>query len=130
MSSGTRSCCARRAWCSRYRSRFCFGLSWLAGLAGLAPIVGAFAAGLVLEDVHFEDHLKRGEYPLHESLHALSSLLVPVFFVYGLVRPRRFARLSDVSTSRADVSGRVMWPAVSDIGVRRARSSSTGLCAS
>jgi Kef-type K+ transport system membrane component KefB len=60
---------------------FCFGLSWLAGLAGLAPIVGAFAAGLVLEDVHFEDHLKRGEHPLHESLHALSGLLVPVFFV-------------------------------------------------
>ena len=60
---------------------FCFGLAWLAGVAGLAPIVGAFAAGLVLEDVHFEDHLKRGERQLHESLQALSGLLVPVFFV-------------------------------------------------
>jgi Kef-type K+ transport system membrane component KefB len=60
---------------------FCFGLAWLAGVAGLAPIVGAFAAGLVMEDVHFEDHLKRGEKPLHESLHALTGLLVPVFFV-------------------------------------------------
>jgi len=60
---------------------FCFGLAWLAALAGLAPIVGAFAAGLVMEDVHFEDHLKRGERPLHESLHALTALLVPVFFV-------------------------------------------------
>ena len=59
----------------------CFGLAWLAGQAGLAPIVGAFAAGLVMEDVHFEDHLKRGERPLHESLHALTGLLVPVFFV-------------------------------------------------
>ncbi len=59
----------------------CFTLAWLAGQAGLAPIVGAFAAGLVLEDVHFEDHLKRGERPLHESLHALTALLVPVFFV-------------------------------------------------
>jgi len=60
---------------------FCFGLSWLAGVAGLAPIVGAFAAGLVLEDVHFAEHEKRGERQLHESLHALSGLLVPVFFV-------------------------------------------------
>jgi len=59
----------------------CFGLSWLALLAGLAPIVGAFAAGLVLEDVHFEGLVKRGETPLHESLHALTGLLVPVFFV-------------------------------------------------
>ena len=60
---------------------FCFGLAWLAARAGLAPIVGAFAAGLVMEDVHFEDHLKRGDRPLHESLHALTGLLVPVFFV-------------------------------------------------
>jgi Kef-type K+ transport system membrane component KefB len=60
---------------------FCFGLSWLAGLAGLAPIVGAFAAGLVLEDVHFEGHIKRGERELHVSLHAITALLVPVFFV-------------------------------------------------
>ena len=69
---------------------FCFGLAWLAGIAGLAPIVGAFAAGLVLEDVHFEDHLKRGERSLHESLHALGGLLVPVFFV-------RMGMLVDVS---------------------------------
>ena len=60
---------------------FCFLLSYLAALAGLAPIVGAFAAGLVLEDVHFEDHVKRGEPPLHESLEPLIALLVPVFFV-------------------------------------------------
>jgi len=59
----------------------CFSLAWLAAEAGLAPIVGAFAAGLVLEEVHFEDHVRRGERPLHESLHALCALLVPVFFV-------------------------------------------------
>jgi Kef-type K+ transport system membrane component KefB len=60
---------------------FCFGLAWLAGLAGLAPIVGAFAAGLVLEDRHLAEHEKRGEPSLHDSLRALSGLLVPVFFV-------------------------------------------------
>ena len=60
---------------------FCFLLSYLALEAGLAPIVGAFAAGLVLEEVHFEDHVKRGDRPLHESLEPLIGLLVPVFFV-------------------------------------------------
>jgi Kef-type K+ transport system membrane component KefB len=59
----------------------CFGLAWLAVRAGLAPIVGAFAAGLVLEDVHLEGHIQRGEKPLHESLRGLTALLVPVFFV-------------------------------------------------
>ena len=59
----------------------CFGLAWLAGLAGLAPIVGSFAAGLVIEDAHLEQHLKRGGPPLAPSLHALTALLVPVFFV-------------------------------------------------
>ncbi len=59
----------------------CFGFAYLALLAGLAPIVGAFAAGLVLEDVHFQDHVRRGDKPLHESLEPLIALLVPVFFV-------------------------------------------------
>jgi Kef-type K+ transport system membrane component KefB len=60
---------------------FCFLLSYLAVKAGLAAIVGAFAAGLVLEDLHFEDHVKRGERPLHESIEPLIALLVPIFFV-------------------------------------------------
>src|SRR6185503_3889497 len=59
----------------------CFVLASLALQAGLAPIVGAFAAGLVLEDIHFEDHVRRGERPLHETLEPLIALLVPVFFV-------------------------------------------------
>jgi len=60
---------------------FCFILAYLALRAGLAPIVGAFAAGLVLEEVHFEGHVERGDRPLHESLAPLIGLLVPVFFV-------------------------------------------------
>jgi len=59
----------------------CFGLAWVAVKAGLAAIVGAFAAGLVLEEVHFEGLVRRGEKPLHESLHGLTALFVPVFFV-------------------------------------------------
>src|SRR5205085_10729625 len=33
---------------------FCLLLAWTAHLFGLAPIIGAFAAGLVLDEVHFE----------------------------------------------------------------------------
>jgi len=60
---------------------FCFFLSWLASLIGLAPIVGAFAAGLVLEDVHYRDFVARGEHGLEELIHPISSFLVPIFFV-------------------------------------------------
>lgn len=59
----------------------CFALSFLALKAGLAPIVGAFAAGLVLEDVHFVGQIRRGEKPIAETLEPLMALFVPVFFV-------------------------------------------------
>ncbi len=59
----------------------CFFLSWAAALIGLAPIVGAFAAGLILDEVHFKDFRKRGEHSLDELLKPLSATLVPIFFV-------------------------------------------------
>ena len=77
---------------------FCFLLSYLALKAGLAPIVGAFAAGLVLEEVHFEGQVQRGERPLHESLEPLIALLVPVFFV--MMRERVFRLGNGRHTSR------------------------------
>jgi Kef-type K+ transport system membrane component KefB len=58
----------------------CFALSWLAHLAGLAPIVGAFAAGLVLEGVPFEQLGTEGGR-IEDMLMPLSTVLVPVFFV-------------------------------------------------
>jgi Kef-type K+ transport system membrane component KefB len=60
---------------------FCFLLAGVSSLIGLAPIIGAFAAGLVLEDVHFKDFVDRGERPLEELLRPISDVLVPVFFV-------------------------------------------------
>lgn len=60
---------------------FCFLLSWLANVIGLAPIVGAFAAGLVLEQTHYRDFRDRGEHALEELIHPISAFLVPVFFV-------------------------------------------------
>ncbi|HEX9754988.1 MAG TPA: cation:proton antiporter [Gemmatimonadales bacterium] len=60
---------------------FCFALSYLAAIVGLAPIVGAFAAGLILEDVHFRDFTSRGEEQLEHLVQPIASFLVPVFFV-------------------------------------------------
>jgi Kef-type K+ transport system membrane component KefB len=60
---------------------FCFSLSWLASAIGLAAIVGAFAAGLILEDVHYRDFVDRGEHGLEELIQPISSFLVPFFFV-------------------------------------------------
>ncbi len=60
---------------------FCFFLSWAASAIGLAALVGAFAAGLVLEDTHSEMFVRRGERPLNELLQPMTSFLVPVFFV-------------------------------------------------
>lgn len=62
---------------------FCFLFAWVAGLAGLAPIVGAFAAGLVLDEVHYVKLRERDTQrrDLHHLLEPIASFLVPVFFV-------------------------------------------------
>ena len=65
---------------------FCFLLSWLADEAGLAAIVGAFAAGLILEEVHFRDFRER--ISMHELIRPITTLFVPIFFVLMGIRVR------------------------------------------
>jgi len=65
---------------------FCFLLSWLSNAIGLAPIIGAFAAGLILEDLHYRDFVGRGEHTLPELVEPVASFLVPVFFVLMGIR--------------------------------------------
>jgi Kef-type K+ transport system membrane component KefB len=60
---------------------FCFVLSWLSSEIGLAPIVGAFAAGLILESGHYTAFASQGERSLEDLIHPISSFLVPIFFV-------------------------------------------------
>ncbi len=54
-----------------------FGLAMatLASYIGLAPIVGAFMAGMVMAEL-------REEYSLEEPIHAIESFLAPIFFAY------------------------------------------------
>lgn len=71
---------------------FCFLLSYLANLAGLATIVGAFAAGLLLEEVHFTQFKEKRT--LHDVLSPVAAFVVPIFFVLmGIqVRVETFGR--------------------------------------
>jgi Kef-type K+ transport system membrane component KefB len=57
---------------------FALLLSWLASSIGLAAIVGAFAAGLVLEESLLDELKGR---TLHDLLSPLEAMVVPVFFI-------------------------------------------------
>ncbi len=60
---------------------FCFVIAYLAFEVGLAPIVGAFAAGLVLDEVTYRDLAAREDLRLDTQLAPLGELLTPIFFV-------------------------------------------------
>jgi Kef-type K+ transport system membrane component KefB len=59
----------------------CFLFAWMATLVGLAPIVGAFAGGLLLEEAHYRDLESREKHQLQELIQPIVALLVPVFFI-------------------------------------------------
>jgi Kef-type K+ transport system membrane component KefB len=60
---------------------FCFTLAWSASAIGLAPIVGAYAAGVILEDLHYRDFAAKEQWRLEDLVRPISSFLAPVFFV-------------------------------------------------
>jgi len=60
----------------------CFGFAYAANAVGLAPIIGAFAAGLILDGAHYREVGKKWQNSqLEDALAPLSALLVPIFFV-------------------------------------------------
>lgn len=61
---------------------FCFLLSYLATLVGLAPIVGAFAAGLIIDGSGFAKFFGENEPSLEHLLHPVAKFFVPIFFVH------------------------------------------------
>ena len=104
----------------------CFVLSWGAASIGLAAIVGAFAAGLLLEEVHFEQLPDQSKHDLHDLLTPLNTIFVPIFFVLmGLkVDLRAFARLdilgfAAVLTAAAIIGKQVCALAVMERGINR-----------
>jgi Kef-type K+ transport system membrane component KefB len=59
----------------------CFALAFAARAIGLAGIVGAFAAGLLLDPYGADVRAEPDEETLRELLHPLNDLFVPLFFV-------------------------------------------------
>jgi Kef-type K+ transport system membrane component KefB len=98
---------------------FCFLLSWLANRIGLAPIVGAFAAGLILEQLHFRNFVDRGEHSLDELIHPIASFLVPIFFVLMGMRTdlRSFAEPGLASLAAALTLAAIIGKQVCSLGV-------------
>jgi Kef-type K+ transport system membrane component KefB len=98
---------------------FCFALAWLANRIGLAPIIGAFAAGLILERFHFRDFVTRGEHPLEELIHPISSFLVPIFFVIMGMRTdlRSFAEPGVLGLAAALTVAAIVGKQVCSLGV-------------
>jgi Kef-type K+ transport system membrane component KefB len=105
---------------------FCLFLAWAASKVELAPIVGAFAAGLILDEVHYRPKGGRTEKGLNDLLQPVSTVLVPIFFVLmGLkVDLRLFTRgdilgFAALLTIAAIVGKQVCGLAVLDRGVNR-----------
>jgi len=62
---------------------FVMVMAWMANLAGLATIIGAFAAGLILHDAYFEswDDDRKCPVTIKDLIMPLEVILVPIFFV-------------------------------------------------
>ncbi|HSK65023.1 MAG TPA: cation:proton antiporter [Pyrinomonadaceae bacterium] len=105
---------------------FCLFLAWAAAKVELAPIVGAFAAGLILDEVHYKPKGGPKERDLHDLLQPVSTVLVPIFFVLmGLkVDLRLFTRLdilwfAGTLTIAAIIGKQLCGLAVLDRGINR-----------
>ncbi|MBK7142547.1 MAG: cation:proton antiporter [bacterium] len=69
----------------------CFGLAYVAGKIGLAPIVGAFAAGLIYDRIEYQEFEEREKHTMEELISPIAIFLVPIFFV-------RMGMLVDLTT--------------------------------
>jgi Kef-type K+ transport system membrane component KefB len=59
----------------------CLLLAGVSGAAGLAPIVGAFAAGLILDEVHVRPFGRKSAHDLTEIIGPIVAVMAPIFFV-------------------------------------------------
>jgi Kef-type K+ transport system membrane component KefB len=98
---------------------FCLFLAWASAKVGLAPIVGAFAAGLILDEVHYKPKDGRTERDLADLLHPVSTVLVPIFFVLmGLkVDLRLFTRVEILGFAAALTVAAIAGKQICALGV-------------
>src|SRR5688500_2606371 len=98
---------------------FCLFLSWAAAKVGLAPIVGAFAAGLILDEVHYNQAGGRTERDLHDLLQPGGTGRGPRLFVLmGLkVDLRLFARVDILGFAAALTVAAIVGKQICALGV-------------
>lgn len=98
---------------------FCLFLAWASAKVGLAPIVGAFAAGLILDEVHYKPKDGRTERDLADLLQPVSTVLVPIFFVLmGLkVDLRLFTRVDILGFALALTIAAIVGKQICSLGV-------------
>jgi Kef-type K+ transport system membrane component KefB len=97
----------------------CFLLGYLSRAMGLAAIVGAFAAGLILEEVHWRSFTERGEHSVHDLVKPLVAFLAPIFFVRmgAQVQLAMFAKIEVLGFAVALTAAAVLGKQVCGLGV-------------
>ncbi|MBI2343366.1 MAG: cation:proton antiporter [Deltaproteobacteria bacterium] len=58
-----------------------FFMAWAAAKLGLAPIVGAFMAGLLMDEEYFHGYREAAETKLEHLMGPITALFLPLFFV-------------------------------------------------
>ncbi len=97
----------------------CFFMAWLSAAVGLAPIVGAFAAGLILEEAHFDPLPNDNMQDLIALIAPLTAIFSPIFFVsVGLkVDIASFANPQLIGLSAAMLAAAVLGKLACSLGV-------------
>ena len=99
-------------------------LAWMANLAGLATIIGAFAAGVVMKDSFFQRHhrTRLGRViTIRQLITPLEVVLVPIFFVLiGIqVKVESFASWPVISVAAALLIVAVTGKLLSGLGAAK-----------
>jgi Na+:H+ antiporter len=102
---------------------FVMVLAWVANLAGLATIIGAFAAGLILSDSYFGDDGQNGaeseaNFSIRWLIMPLEVILVPIFFILmGIqVKLESFASWHVIAVAAALLVAAIAGKLVSGLG--------------
>jgi Kef-type K+ transport system membrane component KefB len=102
---------------------FVMVLAWLANLSGLATIIGAFTAGVILHDAYFKywtnENNKGCQISIRDLIMPLEVILVPIFFVLmGLqVKFESFLDWQVVGVASGLLAAAVVGKLVSGLGV-------------
>ena len=100
---------------------FVMVLAWLANLSGLATIIGAFTAGLIMHDAYFESWNNDRKCPvcIKDLIMPLEVVLVPIFFVLmGIqVKLETFLQPGVMMLAAGLVAAAILGKVVSGFGV-------------